>query len=112
MFYSMERDIFMRVNSVNSNYYRYNKSTANNNIFQCKPDSISFQGKHTSAKWLGGTFGTIATFSMAAGSVILSGGLSIPAILAYGAIGTAAGALIGHTIDKSAEENKNLDKKI
>lgn len=81
-----------------------------NNYYNCtKPvNSPKFEGKHASAKFLGGVFGTMATLGAIAGTVIMSGGVVIPAVLAYGALGAASGAVIGHKIDKNSD--KNIDK--
>jgi hypothetical protein len=50
----------------------------------------------------------LATLGAIGGSLVLSGGLSLPFILGYGAIGAASGAVIGHRIDKNSD--KNIDE--
>lgn len=98
-----KKEIPMRINPITTNYQQKYYST--------KPsmNTPNFQGKHTAAKFLGGTFGTIATLGGIAGTILLSGGVAIPAVLAYGALGAASGAIIGHQIDKGSKD-KNIDK--
>lgn len=93
----------MRISPITANYQPKYYST--------KPaiNTPNFQGKHSAAKFLCGTFGTIATLGGIAGTIILSGGVAIPAVIAYGAIGAASGAIIGHQIDKGSKD-KNIDK--
>ena len=93
----------MRVNPINVNYQQ--KYTIAKKSQFSQP---TFEGKHESAKALGGLFGTLATLGAIGGSLVLSGGLSLPFILGYGAIGAASGAVIGHRIDKNSD--KNIDE--
>ena len=102
----------MRINSIGVNYYQINSlnHSTNRAAYSSQP---SFGHKHTSAKFWGGLFGTLATAGAIGGSLIMSGGLSLPFILGYGALGAASGAYLGHKIDKGAEEaNKKLDKNV
>ena len=99
----------MRINPIGVNYYQQKLSinTKNATNYVSQPN---FCGKHSSAKFFGSLFGTLATAGAIGGSLIMSGGLSLPFILGYGALGAAGGAVIGHTIDKGASEDKNIDK--
>ena len=95
----------MRVNAINYSPRQY---TYNRNI---KQHNVSFDGKHDCAKLLGGVFGTLGTLGAVGGTIIMTGGLAIPAILGYGALSAASGVIIGHQIDKGAEKYDKNEKK-
>lgn len=100
----------MRINPVSFNYQNnYQNSSKQAKMLTVQP---TFTGKHSGLKLFGGIFGTLATAGAIGGSIIMTGGLSIPFILGYGALGAASGAVIGHTIDKGVRENKDLDKMV
>lgn len=95
----------MRVNPISLNYQKIYISNSNRKVCCSQPN---FEGKHSSAKFLGGLFGAIATAGAIGGTIIMSGGVALPFVLGYGALGAASGAFLGHQIDKGS--NKNLDK--
>ena len=71
----------------------------------------SFQnGKHECAKFFGGLAGTLGTLGAIGGTIIMTGGVAIPAVIGYGAVCTAIGTGIGHAIDKEAEKNTPDDE--
>jgi len=92
----------MRVNPVTNNYYH--KSLIRDKHLKVQQQHVTFEGKHSGAKILGGLFGTIAAAGAIGGSLIMSGGLALPFIIGYGAVGAAGGAMIGHQIDKGAKK--------
>lgn len=100
------KGVCMRVNAING--YRYHCS---NRVLNHKNKNVSFDGKHDCAKFFGGLMGALGTIGAIGGTIIMTGGLAIPAIIGYGAACTAGGAIIGHQIDKGAEEyEKNKNK--
>ena len=108
----------MRIYPVSSNYQRQIYPAKKASIPTCQNpccDSFnpSFQStKSGGKKLLGGLFGTAALIGSLIGTAILSGGVSIPFVLGYTALGTAAGVGIGHQIDKGADEEINkIDEK-
>ena len=81
--------------TTNINVNRY-KSVSKN----CKP-TTSFQGKHNCAKVLGGVAAGLGTAGMVGGSVIMTGGVTLIPVLAYGALCGVIGAIGGHILDKN-----------
>ena len=65
----------------------------------------AFQGKHSTAKFLGGVFGALGTIGAIGGTIIMTGGVALPIVLGYGAACAGSGAIIGHMVDKDAEKN-------
>ena len=95
----------MRINPINSIGYYYSKPT---NIRQKQTpvmdNQLSFQGKHSSAKFLGGICGALGTLGAIGGTIIMTGGVALPFVLGYGAMSAGTGAILGHIIDKGAKE--------
>ena len=97
----------MRVSSICVNNYvsrTYQpKKTANH--------EVNFNGKHSCAKLLGGTFAGLGTLGALGGIAIMTGGVSLIPTLIYGACCGGAGAALGHVIDRGADkydkESKN-----
>ena len=83
--------------------YAENKRSTNT----CNPAFCAHEAKKTFTA----IFGTTAAVSAALGSVLLSGGLALPFVLTYSAIGTAAGFGIGCIIDKNEKEINSKNKK-
>lgn len=67
----------------------------------------TFQGKHTTAKFLGGLFGALGTIGAIGGTIIMTGGVALPMVLGYGAACAGSGAVLGHMIDKDADNDKD-----
>ena len=73
--------------------------------------SPSFQSKHSAKKLFTPLFGGLATAGAALGTIIMTGGVAAPFVVAYGAIGAAAGLGLGHIIDKGNKEFEENNKK-
>lgn len=71
-------------------------------------NTLSFEGKHTYAKTFTGIAGTIGTLSAIGGSLIMTGGLSLPIIAGYGAICALSGTVVGAVLDSEPPKD---DKK-
>jgi len=94
----------MKISPV-SNFNYYSKPTT----IQRKQNYVqqpAFQGKHSSAKFLGGLFGTLGTLGAIGGTIIMTGGVALPMVLGYGALSAGSGAILGHIIDKGADKAK------
>lgn len=93
----------MKINSINANYptYRYDRSQYKHKRYHQQP---TFQGKHYCTKLLGGTFGALGTLGAVGGTIIMTGGVALPFVLAYGAVCAGAGATLGHILDKGADK--------
>ena len=94
----------MRISPINVNYQPCKQRTKTNINVQ----NFAFQGKHDTAKFLGGVFGSLGTIGAIIGTTIMTGGASLPFVLGYGALSAGSGAILGHMIDKgNPEYNKN-----
>ena len=102
----------MRINPVSSvNYYGPKQAKIHSKQNCVQIQQPSFQGKHSSAKFWGGLFGTVGTL----GAVIYTGGAALPFVIGYGALSAWSGAILGHIIDKGAEKAEKemqQDKKV
>ena len=95
----------MRINPIGTNY-QLNSRLAKTAVITSKP--ASFQGRHDTAKALGGLFGIMGTLGAITGTIIMSGGVALPFVIGYGALSAGSGAIVGHVIDKSNPDyNKN-----
>lgn len=79
-------------------------------VNQPMASAINFRnGKHECAKFFGGLAGTLGTLGAIGGTIIMTGGVALPAVIAYGAGCTILGASIGHVVDKEAERKPEKD---
>lgn len=92
----------MKVNPISVNYrtYRHNNRVQTNKMYQ----QPTFQGKHDAMKLFGGLFGALGTLGAIGGTIIMTGGVALPVVLAYGAGCAGTGAALGHILDKGAEK--------
>ena len=104
----------MRINSINNYSYTNRGIKVKNSLSNNHTNALSFQGKRTFTKLLGGMFGATGTVGAIGGSLIMSGGILLPIVLLYGGASAVAGAVLGHMIDspdnkKSENEEKNIE---
>ena len=97
----------MRINPINVNYPNCKPKTT----VKAHVQQPAFQGKHSTAKFLGGVFGAMGTLGAIGGTILMTGGLALPIVLGYGAACTGCGAALGHIIDKGGNPDYNKDKK-
>ena len=96
----------MRINPISVNYQSCKpKTKIQPTKVHCQP---TFQGKHSTAKILGGIFGAMGTLGAIGGTIIMTGGVALPIVLGYGATCAGCGGFLGHIIDKG---NPDYDKK-
>ena len=108
----------MRVNAIKNNYQSYGMKTGNmmktnSAVISSKNSELSFQGKHTCAKVIGGLTGALGLIGSVAGVAIMTGGIglaALPAILGYSAMTTASGVWLGHQIDKDSAKEEEKEK--
>jgi hypothetical protein len=86
------------------NYYNSNQKQIIRKQQTYIQQQPSFQGKHSSAKFLGGLFGALGTLGAIGGTIIMTGGVALPMVLGYGALSAGSGAILGNIIDKGAEK--------
>ena len=93
----------MRISPVNVNYSKpvYKQPTSS------RPN---FRSKNQCTKFFAGVCGTLGTLGAIGGLAVMTGGVSLIPTLIYGGGCAVGGALVGHLIDKDAEENED-DKK-
>ena len=94
--------------SVSTNYSSQKKMLNQKKVvgtLEKQNSSVDFRGKHTCAKVLAGTCGTLGTLGAIGGTVIMTGGVALPFVLAYGAICAASGAILGYTIENSGDKD-------
>ena len=98
----------MRINPISVTYQNCKPRT---NVQRNKVQQLlTFQGKHDTAKFLGGLFGVLGTLGAIGGTIIMTGGVALPMVIGYGATCAGSGAVLGHIIDKGANESEK-DKK-
>ena len=97
----------MRINPIGANYYQFNQQRTRTAALPANKN-VSFQGKHGTAKFLGGLFGAMGTLGAIGGTIIMTGGVALPIVLGYGALSAGSGAIVGHIIDKG---NPDYNKK-
>ena len=102
----------MKISPVSSVNYHYSKPTTakpkQNCVLNYQP---AFKNKHSSAKFLGGLFGTLGTLGAIGGTIIMTGGVALPFVIGYGVASAGSGAILGHIIDKGAEKYDKENKK-
>ena len=69
--------------------------------------SSNFKGKNDCAKLIGGIAGSLGTAGAIGGTILMTGGISLPFVLAYGGLCTLLGAGVGHAIDKDSSDSHN-----
>jgi len=94
----------MRINPVSSNLAVTNKFQQKNYV-----SKQTFNGKHDCTKALGGIFGAAGTLGALGGIAIMTGGVSLVPTIIYGAMSAAAGAWIGHDLDKDDNNTKSKE---
>lgn len=97
----------MRVNPISVNYQNCKPRT----MVKVHVQQPTFQGKHSTAKFLGGVFGAMGTLGAVCGTIIMTGGVALPIVLGYGATCAGCGGILGHIIDKGGNPEYNKDKK-
>ena len=92
----------MKVSSVSVSYPNYSRKCCvkNGKVTQ----QSAFRGRHDCAKFFGGLTASLGTLGALGGIAIMTGGISIPITLAYGAFCGGIGAGVGHMIDKDQPE--------
>ena len=74
-----------------------------------KPIPTSFQGKHDCAKIFGSIATGLGTTGIIGSSIIMTGGVALIPVLAYGALCGGIGTIVGHMIDKSQPDFGNIE---
>ena len=95
----------MRVSAINVNYPSVAKAQKIQKQNLTNYSEPTFSGKNQYAKLGAGIAGGLGTLGAIGGLLIMTGGLALPAILAYGGTCAAIGAGVGHQIDKDIEKN-------
>ncbi len=98
----------MRVSPI-TNYQR---------TYTCKNSQTTFKKKYPCTKFLSGIFGTMGTVGAIGGTIIMTGGIALPAVLAYGGMCALSGAGLGYAMDRGNNDDDaneidlNLDKQL
>lgn len=102
----------MRINPVGINYSSRISTNKGRKLSQSSyaGDTVSFQKGNACKKALGMTFGTSALLGSVLGTIIMTGGVILPAVAIYTGIATAAGVAIGHEIDKADDKDDKKKK--
>ena len=100
----------MRVSAINVNYPSAIKSQKIHKQNASNYSEMSFNGKNQCAKWGAGIAGGLGTLGAIGGLLIMTGGIALPIVAAYGGACALGGAIVGHQVDKDSEGDSDKNK--